>query len=255
MARWPAGVVSEHNAPIEPSTDRGRLAFVFAMPMEAKPFVKQLSLTKAPVGDRAGYVGTLGDRDVVAVVTGMGTVLARDGVQGLLDAVRVERVVVVGITGALEDETPIGTLVRPAVVVDGATGSEHRPTPLGAERAVGVLWTSDSLTTDPAVLADLRSRGVVALDMETAAVAELCEQRGIPWSVVRVISDRATDGNVDDEVFHLAHQDGTPDPRAVLRFVVRHPVRVVRLARVARGALRATRVVADAAIRACAPGG
>ena len=53
----------------------------------------------------------------------------------------------------------------------------------------------------------------------------------MPWTVFRAISDRATDGSVDDEVFHLSHQDGTPDPRAVARYLVRHPGRIPGLVR------------------------
>jgi hypothetical protein len=90
----------------------------------------------------------------------------------------------------------------------------------------------------------------VALDMETAAVAAACEARDVPWTVVRAISDRATDGSVDDEVFHLSRQDGTPDPMAVLRYVVRHPGRVPGLARMARGAGLATARAATAAVAA-----
>ena len=37
----------------------------------------------------------------------------------------------------------------------------------------------------------------------------------MPWSVFRAVSDRATDGSVDDEVFRLSRPDGTPDPAAV----------------------------------------
>ena len=55
----------------------------------------------------------------------MGTELAAAGMERLLDAVTPERVVVVGITGAVEDETPIGALVLPERVVDGASGREH----------------------------------------------------------------------------------------------------------------------------------
>ena len=54
----------------------------------------------------------------MAIVTGMGTELATTGTTGLLDAVQVERVVVVGITGAVDDETPIGTLILPELVVE-----------------------------------------------------------------------------------------------------------------------------------------
>ena len=90
--------------------------------------------------------------------------------------------------------------------------------------------------------------------METAAIAELCEARDIPWSVFRVISDRASDGTVDDEVFRLSNQDGTPNPSAILRYFVLHPQRIPRMARLAKGAKLATENAADAAIRACSVG-
>ena len=64
---------------------------------------------------------------VVAIVTGMGTELATAGTRRLLDAVPVRWVLVVGITGALENDTPIGTLVLPEIVVNSETGREFRP--------------------------------------------------------------------------------------------------------------------------------
>ena len=157
---------------------------------------------------------------------------------------------VVGITGALENETPIGTLVRPEVVVHSATGAEHRPEPFGAQTPHGTMWTTDVLITDPEALAGLRNRGVVSLDMETAAIAAVCEERGIPWCVFRVISDRASDGSVDEEVFHLSNQDGTPNREAIASYFAEHPERLPLMARVAEEVKRATETAADAAIRA-----
>ena len=190
------------------------LAFLCPMPMELRPVVKKLSLKKTKVGDTTLHTGTLDGRDVVAIPTGMGTPLATAAIERLLDAVTVERVVVVGITGAVENVTPIGTLVMPEVVVNSATGAEYRPAPMGDHQPQGVMWTTDELITDLERIAGLRARGVVSLDMETAAIAEVCERHGIPWSVFRVISDRATDGSIDEEVFHMSNQDGSPNGRA-----------------------------------------
>ena len=229
----------------------GPIAFVCAMPMELSPLVKKLSLTKTDVNGVTVHRGTLDGRDVVAIVAGMGTKLATEATERLLDATPVDRVVVVGITGALENETPIGTLILPEVVVNSATGTEYRPEPLGDGTPHGKMWTGDVLLTDPDVLADLRARGVVSLDMETAAIAESCERRGIPWSVFRVISDRATDGSIDEEVFHLSNQDGTPNGQAIARYFVRHPGRIPRMVRLAKGARLATQAAAEAAVRAC----
>jgi adenosylhomocysteine nucleosidase len=216
------------------------------MPMELRPLRRRLGLRKSG----AGYVGKVGDRAVIAIVTGIGTALAGSATVRLLDAVDVEWVVVVGITGAIDDDTPIGGLILPERVVDGADGSVYRPRPLRVGNAHGAIWTTDQLLTDPATHADLRSRGVVSLDMETAAIAKVCDQRGVAWSVVRAISDRAGDGTVDAEIVGLTHSDGTANPAAVARYLVRHRNALPRLARLAKGSNLAAKQAANAAIMA-----
>jgi hypothetical protein len=111
------------------------------------------------------------------------------------------------------------------------------------------MWTTNVLTP-PDALPALRARGVVSLDMETAAIAACCEARGVPWSVFRAISDRASDGSVDDEVFAMSNQDGTPNPRAILRYIVRHPHHLPRMAKMGSNVKLATTRAADAAIAA-----
>jgi adenosylhomocysteine nucleosidase len=225
-------------------------AFVCAMPMELRPLVKRLSLQKGRTHGVTMHTGVLRGRPVAAIVTGMGTNLAREAARRLLHTVSVERIVVVGITGAVDDVTPLGALIVPEIVVDSATGTEYRPAPLGPRKAHGTMWTTDVLTGSD-VAADLRARGVVSLDMETAAIAEVCERRAVPWSVFRAISDRATDGTVDEEVFRLSNQDGTPNGRAIARFFMKHPRRIPGMVRMARAATLATETAAEAAIDAC----
>jgi len=217
--------------------------------MELWPLRKRLSLRKTDVG----YTGEIGDRAVIAVVTGIGTALAHAATVRLLDAVDVEWVIVVGIAGAIDNEMLIGTLVLPELVVNGADGSGHRPTPLGlgsGSMAHGTLWTTDEILLDPAVHDELRARGVVSLDMETAAIATVCERRGVPWSVARAISDRAGDGSVDAAIVGLTRSDGRPDYLAIARYLITHADAVPRLVRLGRGAKLATERAADAAIKA-----
>jgi adenosylhomocysteine nucleosidase len=218
--------------------------------MEVVPLVTELDLVEEQVDGVTVHRGMLDGRPVVAIVTGMGTELARQGIERLLGAVTVDRVMVVGITGALENETPIGTLIRPERVVHSGTGSEHRPHHLGDEPAVGTMWTTDVLLTAPDVLEDLRARGVVSLDMETAELARACEERDIPWSVFRAISDRASDGTVDEEVFRMSNQDGTPNPQAIAAYFERHPEKAAQLAEMGANATLAAETAARAAIRA-----
>lgn len=227
-----------------------RVAFVCAMPMEIIPLKRKLSLKKAVIGSLEVYAGSLDDRPVVAIVTGIGSTLAAKGVQRLVEAIDIEQVVVVGITGAVDDEAPIGTLVLPAVVVNGATGAEYRPHRLGGGIPTGKMWTSDQLITDHDVIARMRANGVISLDMETAAIAEICQRRDIPWSVFRAISDRATEVSLDDEVFHLINRDGTFNIKKIGAFLVKHPGRLPALADMARDAKLAAEHAAAAAINA-----
>jgi nucleoside phosphorylase len=235
-----------------PADPDGPIAFVFAMPIELEPLVSKLALTETQRNGVPVHAGTLDGREVVAIVTGMGTELASAGVGRLLDAVPVRWVLVVGITGALESETPIGTLMNPELVVNSETGNEFRPAPLAQGTPAGRMWTTNGLTTQAGDLDTLRAQGVISLDMETAAIAELCDAREIPWSVFRTISDRANDGTVTEEVFRLSNQDGTPNHAAIEQYIAEHPERVPLLARMAEDAQLATHNAVDAAIGACA---
>ena len=227
-----------------------RVAFVCAMPMEIIPLKRRLSLKKTVIGSLEVYAGLLGDRPVVAIVTGIGSVLAAEGVERLVEAIDIEQVVVVGITGAVDNETPIGTLVLPAVVVNGTTGAEYRPKQLGGGNPRGKMWTSDELITDLDVIARLRANGVIALDMETAVIAEICQRRNIPWSVFRAVSDRATEVSLDDDVFQLINRDGTFNIKMIGAFFVKHPGRLPALARMAKDAKLAAEHAAAAAVTA-----
>jgi adenosylhomocysteine nucleosidase len=220
------------------------------MPMEARRLARSLSLRRTVVAARLGYRGALGSREAVVVVTGMGPERAAAGTEAMVDECRPGAVMVAGICGALDDRTALGSVVVPTVVVDAATGTEYHPAPLTGLPGTGVLWTSAALITAPMEISALIDRGVVALDMETAAVAAVCEAHGIRWAVVRAVSDRAPDGTVDDEVFRMSRPDGTPDPRAVARFLRRHPGRLPQLARMGRDASRAAAIAAGVAGRA-----
>lgn len=226
-----------------------RVAIVTAMVQEMRPLIRRLQLRRHDLGGVAAYRGRDDGRHVVAAVTGMGTAAARAATETLLDAQPIDRVLVVGIAGAVAPHLEIGSLVNPGVVVDAGTGMEYRPTSTGSGASRGAILTTDELIVDPHRLEELLRRGIVAVDMETAAVAEVCSRRGVSWSVVRAISDRVGDPRTDASVVGLARPDGSADLPAVLRYLRRHPGRVAHLARLGRGAHAATQTAADAAMR------
>ena len=227
-----------------------RVGLLAPMRQELAPLVRRLGLRRAEA-DTALYVGLAGDIEVVASLTGIGMRAAAAAAERLLDATKLDHLMVVGIAGGVDADQPIGSLIAPEVVVDGSTGREFRPVQLGELAPQGRLVSSDQLVTGRGKAAELKRSGVVGLDMETAAVAAVCGRRGCPWSVFRAISDRVTDQTTDAAVLALAGPDGGGDPGAVARYLLARPWRIVRLLRLAHGTLRATRVAADAAIRAC----
>jgi nucleoside phosphorylase len=168
-------------------------------------------------------VGKVGDTEVVATTTGMGMELARRRAGELLDATPVDHVMVVGIAGGVGPTVAVGDLILPRIVVDGSTGTEYRPDHLGAPVTEGTIVSSDDFMVDPDVVAELVERGVIAVDMETGAVAAVCAQR-----------------------------DGSPNAPAAVKYLVTHPWRIPKLAKIAKGSMSAMTNAANAARQALA---
>jgi nucleoside phosphorylase len=143
-------------------------ALICAMPMELGPLVKKLGLKRVSK-QRASGDG------VVALYTGMGTKLATESTEALLnDVPDIKRVVVFGITGAVDNDTPMGGLIVPEKVRNSETGEEFTPHDANGHTPKGIMWTTNVIT--PAhELPPLIEMGVVSLDMETAAIAKSCE--------------------------------------------------------------------------------
>jgi adenosylhomocysteine nucleosidase len=222
------------------------------MPSELRPIVRRLGLTRTggPASEHAGKVGTT---EVRAVHTGMGTAKAAAATEAALADGGVDRVVVCGIAGGVDLSLAIGELITPEVVLDHASGATFRPTPWDPTAvAHGTLCTTDELIVQPDRVERLRADGVIALDMETSAVAAVCERHGVAWSVIRVISDRAYDGSVDPEIMTLTDADGRPDLKGLLRYLGPKPWRIAKLAKLAKGSTLAADTAAAALAAGCA---
>jgi adenosylhomocysteine nucleosidase len=229
---------------------RVRVGVLAPMKSELRPVVKAFGLKPAELGGVPVHTGVVGNADIVATTTGIGTALARSATERLLGLGEFDRVMVVGIAGGVGSSINIGDLVIPETVVDGTTGNAYQPAPIQGPAPRGSIVTSDDFIVDPERLLDLIARGVIAVDMETGSVAAVCAARDVPWSAVRAISDRAEDGDV--EMVKLAKADGTPDGAAIARYFARHPGRIPYMLKVGKGAMLAARNAAETAAHACA---
>jgi nucleoside phosphorylase len=227
-----------------------RIAILAPMRSELKPLMRILPLKPSRIDDRSLLWCEFGRAEIIATTTQIGTQAAANKAEIVLDTSPIDHLVVVGIAGGIGPSVDIGDLVIPELVLDLSTRIAYRPTNLGSKPLRGTLVTSDEVPVDLAEVARLESQGAIAVDMETAAIAAVCERRGCPWSVFRAISDRADDGSTDAAVFGLAGPNGEANLPAVLRFVFTSPNRIPQLARLARGSKLAANVAASAAISA-----
>lgn len=230
-------------------TSTRRVAVIAAMPSELQPFVEKVgSMTRETLGDRPLYKGRVGDVEVVATRTGMGTDFATQVTDRVLDAFAIDHVIAIGIAGGVTG-VEIGDVLSPAVVINGDDGTEHVPTAPRGITPRGKLRTSKNFSTDKGLMERLASEGIHAVDMETAAIGASAERHHCSWSVYRAISDKVSDDLIDQKIFGLAHPDGSPNLWAAFRFIARRPWTLPRLIRLGRDAQLAAEAAADAAMR------
>jgi nucleoside phosphorylase len=186
-------------------------AIVAAMDEEIAPLRARLGDRRdLPVASGRASLGRLGGTEVVLAVTGDGERNARRGLEALLARRKgaVGRVLVVGVAGGLSAELGVGALVVADRVVDevgggvraaDATLAELTARACGARRGVVVSAGRIADTADErrrllALATTQETSGsppAVAVDLESAAFAAVAAGAGIPWIVLRAISDTA----------------------------------------------------------------
>ncbi|MHB8219717.1 MAG: phosphorylase family protein [Acidimicrobiales bacterium] len=220
-----------------------------AMETEIRPLIRSLSLAPTRVDGLRAWTGTVRGAAVLVATIGVGPATAGPAAARILEATEVGRVLVAGVSGAVDPALSIADVVLPQAVIDRSSGRSYQPTAPPGTRPSGTLLTCSELVTGPDEAMTLQAGGVTAVDMETAAVAAVCERYGCRWSVYRAISDRVSDGVLDAAMISLLRPDGRIDPGAATRLVARHPASVRRLVRLGidtRAAVAAlTRAVRD----------
>lgn len=235
----------------EPIDRRARYLVLAPMPVELRAVQRALGLRPADDGTHRGHVA---GAEVVATLAGIGPAAAATAARRSIAAIEPTHVLVVGVAGGVRRDLLVGSLVTPARVhaADDGDPTELGPPlaahPLGEVVLAGALVTTRDLIADPAVHRSHREAGIDAVDMETAAVAQVCDALGLPWTALRGISDHVDEGLLaDPAILAILGPDGAPRLGAAVRLVLRRPTIVRSFARLASGSRRATRVAAEAA--------
>ncbi len=203
------------------------VAVLFALEREAAPFRRRSRSANAT--------------GVSVWVTGIGPDAARQGAERVL-ADRPRLVVMAGFCGALRDGLAVGDVLVLTDVVDAGGGR------WACEgRGTGRLLTA-GLIGDPVEkrrLGTLHAADVV--DMESAAVARACAERGVPFAAVRAVSD-AVDTALPPALVSLL-AGGSVSPWRAAVAIVKKPSLLGEFLRLARDTKLAAANLADAMIQ------
>lgn len=205
-----------------------KLGIIAAMTIEAELIVASMN---DPIKEKCGGIeytlGKIGDTDVICAVCGVGKVFAAMCAQAMIVRYSPDCIVNTGVGGTLTRELSIGDVAISHAVVQHDMDTSPLGDPVGlisginiieipasvelgekickiAERSgvktlCGTIASGDRFVAD----ADVKKRivdnfGAVVCEMEGAAVGQVCYVNGVPFVVVRAVSDDADGGACED---------------------------------------------------------
>ena len=226
------------------------------MPLEMHAIVTAFGLRRTSEAKGAPWTGRVGLSDVTAIHIGMGPPLTRVATSRLFDEtapdhVPVDHVMIAGICGGLDPDLEVSTLINPEIIIEYTSGATYRHDPPGDAPRAGKLMTTEGATLDHELSRRFFAQGCLGVDMESSAVAEVCEAEGCAWSVYRCIGDRFVDGLLDPRIVAATNPDGSGNMEEITRLITAEPELAANLERLSVDTSLAARLAAEAAVRGC----
>ncbi|MEK8086788.1 5'-methylthioadenosine/adenosylhomocysteine nucleosidase [Aquabacterium sp. A3] len=206
-----------------------RIGIMAAMPEELQALLdRMVDDTPVTLGGRTFWCGQLQGVEVVVVLSGIGKVAAAITTTLLLQAFEVNELWFTGVAGGLAPQVQVGDVVvadalvqhdmdasplfarhelpglglshlqAPAALIDEVVGVVAQAQPQPVHR--GLVLSGDQFVASAGQVAELVQRlpGALAVEMEGAAVAQVCHAFDRPCVIVRTISDRADEAAPQD---------------------------------------------------------
>ena len=166
------------------------------------------------------------EQTIKVLVTGMGRRNAERSIRAALADWKPDVVLSAGFAGGLREDLKTGDLVFSET---RATGLRQALLQAGAKE--GRFHFSDRVATTATEKRRLReSTGADAVEMESAAICQVCQEQGIPSATVRVILDTANEDLALD-FNRVLNQKEEIDPRKLALEIVRSPSKIRLLLR------------------------
>jgi adenosylhomocysteine nucleosidase len=248
------------SAPVPQRADRARprtVAIVAALDEELAGFRTCVALSRPTERGRCRVrTGELGGVPVVLARTGAGEAAARAGIEALLELHPVERLAIVGLSGAVDPELAPGTVFVARRVIDATVEPARDVLPgpdagwvAAAARAGVPVATAISVAriVGPGEKAAARATAATtpaAVDLESATWARAAGRRGIPYAVFRAISDGA-DEELPLDFERCRRSDGTLSRARVVASALARPASLAPLWKLKRRIDGASQALAE----------
>lgn len=223
----------------EHDTSGGTLGILAALPDEIRELLDEMGpgAVTQRIGMRDYHQGTLYGQPCVIALTRVGKVAAAASAAALLHEFKVDRLVFTGLAGGVAANVKVGDVVVGSALIQHDLDARplfprHHVPLLHTDRFatcdalssllmrcaaeflaeqrgapavhLGLIATGDQFINEAATVARLRAElpDALCVEMEGAAVAQVCHEFGVPCAVLRTVSDRADeDSHIDFPVF------------------------------------------------------
>ncbi len=236
---------------------RGAVAIVSAMAEELAPLARRLARPRrARVRGLAVRHGELCGRQVCLAVAGEGGRLAAAALERLLSEVRLEALLGIGVAGGLTADLAAGDRVASRRVVSAGAAILEPPEWEWSERLArmeglrgGTVVTVNDIAHRPAdkrrLAVRLQLEECAVIDLESAAWAAAAAGRGLPWLVLRSVSD-ALDEELPLDFNRFRRADGSVSRARVAARALLRPKLIGELDRLRRRVDESATALADA---------
>jgi adenosylhomocysteine nucleosidase len=215
------------------------IGLLAAMSQESAALLRLLkSVERVAVGRYQGYRFVLAGKTCVLVISGMGMQRATEATQALLDAYHPQLLISFGIAGAVEANLQIGDVILAESSCRFDQGAVKTLVPLtiwpgAARKAISqdlsdrgrCLYIGTAVTTagSQATKSQLGKVLHPVLEMETAGIARVAMENGVPLLSLRAISDGPC-APIPFDLSEVMDENANLHTGRLLRMVLRNPM-------------------------------
>jgi adenosylhomocysteine nucleosidase len=222
------------------------IGITFALPSESSDLRRRISVKHS---DHNLLLGKIENREVALIHTGVGAKNCNERLEILLHKTRPRIVVSSGFAGAINNQLRVGDLILAENFSDSqllASASRTlRDYPPQAVR----LFTSTAIIDLVAQRNEIaRASRAAAVDMETGAIANVCQAHGVPLISLRIISDTPNQPFPAPPPVLFDVERQRTNYSGLVAYLLRHPASIGGLIRFSQQIARGREILADAIV-------